>query len=408
MNVSVKLYTKAVKYYNEGYMEKALDYCEKSISENIKNAPAINLKGLLYYLRGELDNAQAFWKMNYQVNSDEVAKKYFEASRQDQDKKLLYLHSIEAIKALRIREALLLLEKCSESDFNSINVNNYTALCYIKLGQYNDALRHINLVFKIDKHNLSAHKSKKELISLGVIKKEFKYKYAASGAATLVLVLALLFLFKPIIKGSRVNESVSIKQSEQFKVASKPIEAKKESEQVYKETEDQFSDLQAEKALESKDYDKLYDMLMKWQGKELPINQRNLLANIKEFLSTSGVEYFYNKGRKALASKDYGNAIYFLNKSQSFGEDHYLNSHIIYLLAVSYKNTNDTENAIKYYKKYDSKYAKGDYHEAVLYDLSLLNKNIDSLAAKEYAKELSALYPKSIYNNSIIKGIASN
>jgi tetratricopeptide (TPR) repeat protein len=130
----MKLYTKAINCYNEGYIEKSLEYCEKSISENLKNTSAINLKGLLYYLKGDLENAQALWKMNSQVNKDLVSKKYLEDSISDEEKKRYYQAALNCMKELKIKEALQLLEQCKDSDFNSINVSNSIAICYIKLG----------------------------------------------------------------------------------------------------------------------------------------------------------------------------------------------------------------------------------------------------------------------------------
>ena len=56
MDKSQKKYIKALDNYNNGYIDKAIKLCEESISINIKNSAAINLKGLLYYLNGDLDN----------------------------------------------------------------------------------------------------------------------------------------------------------------------------------------------------------------------------------------------------------------------------------------------------------------------------------------------------------------
>jgi tetratricopeptide (TPR) repeat protein len=398
---------KAIKYYNEGYIDKSLDYCEKSISENIKNTSAINLKGLLYYLKGEIESAQALWKMNFQVNKDVVSKKYLEDSKNDEDKKLVYLRAVNAIKELKIREALNLLNICSVSDFNSINVNNCIAICYMKLGEYDNALKYINLVLKIDRANKNAYQSKNELITLGVLKKEFNFKYISLGAGVLLIVIILAFTLKSINKVSVINDESGSKSTEQLSVA---LPANNESVEMKIETktpqvEETFPAEELEAAISNAEYEKLNDLFFKWKDKELSINNKTLIAQAKDILSKNGVEHFYDSGRKSLASKNYKNAINYLNKSLSFGEGHYLNSHIIYLLAVCYKNTNDIESAIKYYEKYVSMYPAGDYVEAVLYDLALMHKNIDSKSAKSYAEKLSKLYPKSMYNNSIIQGI---
>ena len=76
MDKSGKIYVKAMSKYNDGYIDKSLALCEKSISLNITNAAALNLKGILYYLKGDLDNSKKMWDINYKRNNDKVSKKY--------------------------------------------------------------------------------------------------------------------------------------------------------------------------------------------------------------------------------------------------------------------------------------------------------------------------------------------
>lgn len=77
MEKSNKLYLKALNKYQSGYIDQAIDICEESISINMKNSASINLKGLLYYLKGDIDSAKALWKLNYEVNDDEVSKNIY-------------------------------------------------------------------------------------------------------------------------------------------------------------------------------------------------------------------------------------------------------------------------------------------------------------------------------------------
>jgi tetratricopeptide (TPR) repeat protein len=416
MDKSTKLYTRAIKYYNEGYIDKAMEYCEKSISENLKNTSAINLKGLLYYIKGELESAQALWKMNYQVNKDLVAKKYLQDSKSDEEKKVLYSSALKLIKELRIREALKVLEKCRESDFNSININNYISLCYIKVGEYDKALKYISLVKRIDKTNKSADDNKEELVALGAANREWKVKYAFIVAAALAIMIIAGAVLRnlntsPDMVANSGNENVKAVLSNSL-TSNETIDLDKTNNQIMEQTEKreetnafQSSALQA--VLDNKEYDKMFDLFSYWRDKNISINQKNLLVKTKDVLSTEGLEFFYNTGREALSAKDYKKAINYLSKSLSLSEGHYLDSHIIYLLAVSYKNTSDIESAIGFYKQYDIKYPNGDYKDAVLYELSIIYKDIDNNESKKYAKKLSESYPKSIYNNSIIKGILS-
>lgn len=132
MDKSSKLYNKALKKYNNGFIDKAFELCEESISLNINNSAAINLKGLLYYIKGDINSCRGLWKMNSQLNKDRVSEKYIQDSSNDEKLLELYNTASILIKELKINEALILLKQCEKSHFNYINVNNYLALCYIK------------------------------------------------------------------------------------------------------------------------------------------------------------------------------------------------------------------------------------------------------------------------------------
>src|SRR4051794_16018671 len=130
MDKSGKLYVKAMNKYNDGYIDKALNLCEKSISINITNSAALNLKGILHYLKGDLENAKKMWNINYKRNNDEVSKKYLKDSIKDKEKLQVYVNALDLIKQLNISGALTILKQCENSHFNFINVSNSISLCY--------------------------------------------------------------------------------------------------------------------------------------------------------------------------------------------------------------------------------------------------------------------------------------
>ncbi|MCC5424862.1 tetratricopeptide repeat protein, partial [Clostridium botulinum] len=136
---SRKIYTKALDNFNNGNIDKALDLCEKSISMDLKNNFAINLKGLLYYLKGDLISCKNLWKMNYHTNKDTVSYKYLQDAKLDEQFLKKYANAITLIKNNDIEGAIDLLKQCEKTDFNHINVCNNLAMCYIKLGKYNNA-----------------------------------------------------------------------------------------------------------------------------------------------------------------------------------------------------------------------------------------------------------------------------
>jgi tetratricopeptide (TPR) repeat protein len=416
MDKSTKLYAKAIKFYNDGYIDKSLEFCEKSISENLKNSSAINLKGLLYYLKGELDNAQALWNMNYQINEDMVSKKYLEDSKNDKEKNKLYKEAINYIKEIKIKEALYKLESCLESDFNFINVNNSIAFCYIKLGEYNKAEIFIEKVLNIDKNNKTALSLKKELIDFGIIKNKSYNRYFVP-----IIILSLIFIissaFIKISKKTKdyskniesinnnsinkIQNNMGIKNDLKYESENKKEEIKENSYKIFPKED-------INKALENKDYEKLYNIVSNLKNDNTSYENTRLIAKAEEILKNNGVLYFYNKGREYLSLKDYTKAIENLNKAYIYGSGSYLYPHINYMIGLTYKEMGNIENAIKYYKEYDSKYPNGDYEETVLYELILIYKDIDYEVSKNYARKLIKLYPKSIYNNSIVKEILKN
>ena len=64
-----KIYEKAMDNYHGGYIEKALEQCEKGISLNLKDVRLLNLKGMLLYIKGDLKGAIAVWKINKDYNN---------------------------------------------------------------------------------------------------------------------------------------------------------------------------------------------------------------------------------------------------------------------------------------------------------------------------------------------------
>lgn len=206
MNKSKKIYIRALDKYNNGYIDKAIELCEESISIDIKNAPSINLKGLLCYLKGDLDGAQRLWKMNKQMNKDAISERYLEDTKLDTERLKLYKVSLEFIRELKIQEALNLLQKCAESDFNYINVNSNLALCYIKEGQYDKAVKYIEKVFSVDKQNTMAKEIRKKLQSYGIIKNKSIFKKIASTIIIIVCLITFIISSLFIIKSARSKQ----------------------------------------------------------------------------------------------------------------------------------------------------------------------------------------------------------
>ncbi|KAJ52277.1 tetratricopeptide (TPR) repeat protein [Clostridium tetanomorphum] len=415
MDKSLKFYNKALEQYNNGFIDKGIELCERSISININNAAAINLKGLLYYIKGDLDGCRKLWKMNCHLNKDQVSEKYLKDTKEDKRLLKLYSMAIPLIKELKINEALTLLNECEKSHFNYINVNNYLAICYVKKGDYKKSQEHINKVLKVDNKNKVALENKKNLKKYGISKKEMNFNpYMTIGVVLIFLIINISLLIKynkininalTSKYKATINKKDATLNSNNTNKKNSEENKKVIKEQEQKIEEEKFPYNEIKKSLDQKDFNKLYDYLIKWNSKELNINDKSLLGKGKELLDLEGGEYFYNKGYELLEKENHNAAKTYLERAYNYGKGTWYYPHAIYLLSTIYEKIGDIDKAIKYYTIYDSNFENGDYEEIVLYNLCLLYKNIDINKGKTYGKKLSSKFPQSIYNNSKIQEI---
>lgn len=407
MDRSKRLYAKALKVYNHGYIYNAINLCDKSTSLDVRNIAALNLKGLLYYLNGDLDRAQKTWKLNSRVNKDKVAKKYLEDSKKDELNLERYMNAVNLVKNLKINEALELLKVCSESDYNYINVNNYKTICYIKKAEYTKAQECIDKVFRLDKNNSTAKNNMKMLVEYGVVEKKHSLKRAGMTAGIFMLIIILLvsafFAVKSFTNRNMAKPSNSKSSSSTSNIKKSTPEKKKTAVSKKQET---FPKESLNTYIDNKNFDAMYDCVIKWKDKSLPVNDKALISSAEQILSSDeGVQYFYTNGCNFINNKDYSKANDSLLKAYQFGSQSYLYSHIIYMLGLSYNSSKDVENAIKYFEKYDQNFPSGDYEETVLYNLAVIYKDIDKTKAKTYANKLADNYSSSMYNNSLIQSL---
>ena len=413
MNKSKKLYNKALEKYNNGYIEQALELSEMSISLSMNNSAAINLKGLLYYIKGDLEESKSLWKMNLHINKDNVARKYLSDTEKDEKLLSIYNTALLLVKEMKINEATIMLKECSASHFNYINVNNYLAICYIKKGDYIRAVEHINNVLEVDKNNKLAIQSEKELIKTGAI--DGKKLKVIPAAIALILIVAIGVIGAktiPSMVKSRKNKNIIdtpvstvIDKQEDKKEVENNIEEAKNVE--IKEIE-KFPYGDIKNYIDNKDYIKTYELVKKWEKKDLGVDEKSLLEKGKELLLSEGRETFYRIGSNYYAKLDYNEAKSYLIMAYEYGKDSWYYPYCIYTLGVCYEQTNNVQEAIRYYAYYDENFKKGEYKEIVLYNLSLLYKNIDIEKSKYYGNKLAKEYPHSIYNNSNIQNIINN
>jgi tetratricopeptide (TPR) repeat protein len=408
MDKSQKLYIKALNKYNDGYIDKAINLCEKSISLNIRNAASINLKGLLKYLKGDINTARKLWKMNCKVNNDGVSKKYIENSGSDAESLDFYKRAVVLMKALKINEALMLLEKCSNSDFNLINVGNRIAECYIKKGEYEKAGASIEKVLKVDTRNSKAISMKKNLQSMNILKKPGKGKKIILLCACVGIVAILSGIFLVFYKNTDSRKTGHVVSDKTASVSAAKSKDKKK-DKIINKSDNYFSSSLMKAYIENKNYDKLFSEMEKVKSPDkLAVNDKVIWTKAKDFMSSEGAVYFYQRGCNYMSSKEYNSAKDSFQKGFKYGELSSVYPDITYMLGYDLDLSDDKENAIKYYEKYDQSYSSGDYEETVLYRLALIYKDINASKAKSYAVKLADRYPQSIYNNSTIKYLIQN
>ena len=160
-----------------------------------------------------------------------------------------------------------MLERCAESDFNYIEINNYSALCYIKKGSYNRALEKINNVLKVDVDNLQAKKNVKLLRDMNVIKKEFNVKKTVCISAAVLCAVSLLFIG---IYTGRLNFKNHFANKDNVA----KVEKVKKTKENFKDNPNTnnieiFSEGDMENYIKNKDYDNMYLKQGIWKDKKL-------------------------------------------------------------------------------------------------------------------------------------------
>lgn len=428
-----RIYSRAMKCYQNGLPNKALAYCERGISKDINFAPLLNLKGLILYLQGDLEGCRAVWKIGAELNKDGASKNYLKSCKEDGERLKKYSKAQLLIKEMRISEAIAYLMECQESDFNIINVSNSLTECFIKKGEYIKAEYYIEKVLKIDKKNKQAVNNQAALnkfTSTGLFKKVLKSRkeFLLKGGMVLsgiIIVLAGVFIIKSnfakeenyfgkitnklMAAGKIKNDENSQENSDDVNnnsVSGDNINSEKTEENQQKEGKSEaFSASETNDAINNKDFEKLNLMAETFKNEKMSINDQALYNKALEVLNGEGAEFFYGRAMKFHDEKDYERARQDFEISFKYSGENYLTSHIIFMLGGTAEKLQDIESAIKYYELYAKNYLNSEYGDLVLYNLANLNRNINNEEAYKYALMLKEKFPKSMYFNNPIKEI---
>jgi len=232
-----KAYNKAMEYYEKGKINKALEICEDVLLEGLDSPAVLNFKGLLLYQKGNLTEAITVWKINKDLNNDDIAKNYIKDAMADQRRLDLYKQGEQALRQLKIDKALELFKRCSESDFNAIKVNTGIAMCYQKKGDLYKAKEYADKALSIDQNAITAKIVEKELKEDGI------YLESQNSSKGFLIGITILFVVVAIVAGgyliiSRVKEKNLVNNIEETK-NNKVLEAKSSTTDDIKETENQ-------------------------------------------------------------------------------------------------------------------------------------------------------------------------
>lgn len=422
-----KKYIQATKLYQGGEIDKALKKCEESIAEDLKNSAALNLKGLLLYLKGDLKGAVATWKINADFNDNDIAKNYIHDSRRDNDKIRLYREAEVLLAKLSVNEAINKLNVCKESDFNAIKVSLALASCYLRKGDYDNAAVNLTKALSIDRNNVQGKKIAKEFEKYSDSKLQILKSSSVDsmkvlkGIVSLAAILAVLFgayklIDKFIISGntnilsssneSNINEDSSSKEEATIEATDKEnSEPSKNDEQKNGDNNIKVDTDKIQTCIDSKNYDEIYNLIDNINVDKLTGKEQAITKMAQELLQNEGSEYFYNNAMRYFKANDYSNALAQIQKAYKYSQKTYLKSEIVFFdAAINDKVKNSTE-AIKFYEEYYNNYKKGDYIQEVLYKLIMLYKSEDLTKAKKYAEELKNNYPESMYINENVQSL---
>lgn len=386
-NNNKKEYKKALNLYNNGYIDKAIEICEIGISRSLEDSNLLNLKGLILYLKGELEEAISLWKINKYHNDDEIAKAYLKDIEIDFNRRELFKESEELIRNLNIDEALQILMICKESDYNSINVNNALAICYMRKGEYVECQKCIDKVFSVDKYNIEAKSIKKEIDEILNIKSNSS---VVIKSIIITGIICIIITSGILIKG-KLQNGFKDDAENNFEVVNKNGEVDASESIDVSNLDTNSESINTSTKESSNDIDKKED------------------SNLNEhILNEDEIRENYMKATDSFDEEKYNDTKVILESTIVYAENSHLNDDIMFLLASTYEKLGDNNEAIKNFEKYISSYENGNYIEESYYKIALLYRDLNKDKSKYYAKELISKYSNSIYNNTNIKDILNN
>ena len=421
MNKKAKrAYDKSMNYYEKGKINKALEICEEVLFEGLDNPDVLNFKGLLLYQKGNLNEAIIAWKINEDLNNDDIARNYIKDSIADKKRIDLYREGEQALKQLKIDKALELFNRCSESDFNTIKVNTAIGICYQKKGDFYRAKEYVDKALRIDTNAITAKIIEKELKEEGV------YSDNKSSSKGFLIAITSLFIVFAIAAGGYLvfskfknkDLTINIKKVKSNEVLqekksttddTKEPEVKKDttSEEITKE-ESKSTSFDKEKLkvlMANNDLDGVYEQLKNVKKESISNEDLTVYKKAIDLMKNQGIAKFYEYGLWYFNQNNYSDARISFDKAYTYCEGSSIKEHILFYRASNSLRESNIQIALVQYEEYYKQYPKGVYVQETLYELALLNKTVDKEKSKSYANSLINNFPGSIYINDNIESI---
>jgi tetratricopeptide (TPR) repeat protein len=424
-----KAYNKAMDYYEKGKINKALEICEDVLLEGLDNPTVLNFKGLLLYQKGNLNEAITVWKINKDLNNDDIAKNYIKDAIADEGRLDLYKQGEQALRQLKIDKALDLFKRCSESDFNAVKVNTGIAMCYQKKGDLYKAKEYVDKALSIDQNAITAKVVEKELKEDGIyLESENSSKSFLIGITILFIVIAIVaggyLIITKVKEKNLVNNIEETKNNEVLEEKISTADDSKENEgqekaEVNPETTSQeiakeeskntnFDKEKLKILITSNDLDGVYEQLKNVKEESISNQDAEIYKQAVNLMKSQGVSKFYEYGLWYFNQNKYSDARISFDKAYTYCEGNSLKEHILFYRASNSLKESDNKTALVQYEEYYNQYPKGSYAEEALYELVLLSNAVDKEKSKTYANALINKFPNSIYINDNIVGIVRN
>lgn len=423
-----KAYEKAMDFYEKGKINKALNLCEEILSEGLDNPAVLNFKGLLLYQKGNLNEAITVWKINKEINNNNIADNYIKASAMDEKRVELYKQAEYALKQLKVDMALELLKECAESDFNCIKVSTGIALCYQKKGDLYRAKEYVDKALSIDEEATTAKIIEKELRSNGIYRDSKKSSKGILIAITIIFVVIAIGTsgYSIMLKFGNTNSANNIEEIKNNRIESEDNTSNENKElDVQEKTSSNSNNKSDEKTIEqvqntgfdkekfktlinNNDLNEIYEQLKNVKENSLSAEDNELYKKAVTIMENEGVPKFYEYGLGYFNQSNYSSARIELDKAYAYCEGNGLKEHILFYRASNSYKLSDDNVAIGQFEEYYSQYPNGVYIQESLYDLTLLNNQVDHEKSKKYANILIKNFPNSIYANNNIRSIAGS